>query len=347
MQLLETLYSIASNIQIEPAVFFVGHHNYEGTVPKDNVIKQLQRLPQRIQEKYLNSHLQHLIYGIYFSGSLVKETTHVVKTDYNDEFVKITSEVDWNFYDELHKNNKGKGSFFPNCRVLKQETDSRLVVQMQDIILNIQRDCHLQLAERSAAVGDLVAVSMPPSQFKRGYYTAIGDAVFDLSAPVALVYFNFSPEGAVALMEGLTTRLNEIKIPFVFLVFYNPSSYGGYYSGFLRFHKDSYESVKQVLQTVYKSNQLYFQSQVPIFTKTLAPGLALTEDAEQKFQSFENLGLNRCTIVAKALLEAHKNGDKSPEARMKYILQYFDRFRIDLERPYLNPNSEDIYTPLD
>jgi hypothetical protein len=79
----------------------------------------------------------------------------------------------------------------------------------------------------------------------------------------------------------------------------------------------------------------------------LAPGLGLAEKPEQEFLFPEGFGLNRCQIVANALLEAHKNGDQSKEARMKYILKHFEHFKIDLERPYLNPNSEDIYTPLD
>jgi hypothetical protein len=137
------------------------------------------------------------------------------------------------------------------------------------------------------------------------------------------------------------------KYPSALEVLYNPSNYGRYDSGILRFDKDSYELVRQVLQTVYAENKLHFQTKVPLFTKILAPGLALAEEPEHKFTPQETFGMNRCQIVANALLEAHKNGDESPEARMKSILKHFNLLGIDLERPYLNPNSEDIYTPLD
>jgi hypothetical protein len=50
------------------------------------------------------------------------------------------------------------------------------------------------------------------------------------------------------------------------------------------------------------------------------------------------VGENRCEIVADALLEAHQNSDESQHARMHYIIQYFERFGLDVERSYLNPN---------
>jgi len=58
-------------------------------------------------------------------------------------------------------------------------------------------------------------------------------------------------------------------------------------------------------------------------------------------------GMNRCRIVANGLLEAWHNGDDSPEGRMNAILQQISLFATDLQRPYLNANSEDVYTLLD
>jgi hypothetical protein len=56
--------------------------------------------------------------------------------------------------------------------------------------------------------------------------------------------------------------------------------------------------------------------------------------------------MNRCQIVANALLEAWNKGKNAVEERMKTINQHFQRHSIDLQRPYLNPTSEDIYSPL-
>lgn len=75
----------------------------------------------------------------------------------------------------------------------------------------------------------------------------------------------------------------------------------------------------------------------------LAPGLGLAEEPNQKFAVQESFGINRCQIVANGLLEAWQQGDDSPKVRMQTILGQFSRLGIDLQRPYVNANSEDIY----
>ncbi|NEO66883.1 MAG: hypothetical protein F6J98_43590, partial [Moorea sp. SIO4G2] len=189
--------------------------------------------------------MKGLLIGIYFDGSLAQ------KSDYFD-FENNIYEIDWEFYEQLDKNNTGKGSFYPGFRVLRQETDGSLAVEHLGVTVNIQRDRHLQLADQSVAVGDLVAIWMPPSQLKPGFYTAVGDAFidFDFSTPAVVVYFNFTYEGAIAAMQGLTSRLNAIKIPFSLMVLYNPSNYGFYRSGMLRFERKNYQLVRQVLRTI-------------------------------------------------------------------------------------------------
>ena len=164
---------------------------------------------------------------------------------------------------------------------------------------------------------------------------------------IARIYFNLSPEGAVAVMKNLTRQLNEIKIPFTFKVLYNPFDYGRYDSGVLYFERSNYEAVRQVLTSVYAENKLHFQIDIPLFTKLLAPGLALAEEPNQKFATVESFGMNRCQIVANGLLEARQKGDESPENRMAFIRQHFSLLGIDLKHPYLNANSKDLYTELD
>jgi hypothetical protein len=56
--------------------------------------------------------------------------------------------------------------------------------------------------------------------------------------------------------------------------------------------------------------------------------------------------MNRCQLIANGLLEAWQNGDNSPDGRMQAILQQFSLFGIDINRAYLNANSDDNYTPL-
>ncbi|MEH2362416.1 T3SS effector HopA1 family protein [Nostoc sp.] len=347
MQVIEILEEIVNYIQINPENFLINHHNHQLPELDSDLIIQLKKLPQEIQDKYFNSLLQEFIHNIYYDGSFVRKRNQFINTNYQIGLENKSFEVDWEFCERLHSNNKGKGSFHPNFRVVKEEVDGSLAVEYFGIIVHIERESHLRLQDRSATVGDIVAVSMPSNQLKLGYYTAIGDAVSLSDGLRVFIYFNFNPEGAVAFMKGLTTQLNTMQVFFTFLVDYNPDNYGRYYSGLVSFYSNDYKLAIQVIKSLYEENQSQFQHQVPIFNKVLAPGISLAEKPEFEFNFMENFGMNRCQIVANALLEAHKNGDESKEARMKYILQHFDYFKIDLERPYLNPDSEDIYTPLD
>jgi hypothetical protein len=147
-------------------------------------------------------------------------------------------------------------------------------------------------------------------------------------------------------MGSLTRQLNDIQIPFTFKVLYNPADYGRYDSGVLYFEKSNYEAVRQVLETVYVETRVHFYTEVPLFTKLLAPGLGLAEEPDRKFAPQESFGMNRCQIVANGLLEAWHKGDDSPESWINSILQHFSLLGIDWQRSYLNANSEDIYKQL-
>ena len=91
----------------------------------------------------------------------------------------------------------------------------------------------------------------------------------------------------------------------------------------------------------------YFETEVPLFTKILAPGLGLAEEPNQKFAKQESFGQNRCQIVAKSLLEARQTGNNSPKERMAAIMHNFSLSGVDLQHPYINADSEDIYTSLE
>ena len=51
--------------------------------------------------------------------------------------------------------------------------------------------------------------------------------------------------------------------------------------------------------------------------------------------------------MTNGLLVARQKGDESLQGRMVEIRQQFSLMGIELQHPYLNPKSHDIYTPLD
>ncbi|HYX14561.1 MAG TPA: T3SS effector HopA1 family protein [Nostoc sp.] len=355
-QVLDTLQNIVSNVQIQPN-FYISHPDYKPLKLPAEVVKRFQGIPLNLQSKYLNLQLQRFLYGIYYNGSL----RTVLTLDANSTNLSLYQNLENNtllgvnieFIQLLHESNAGEGYFSPGWYVLRQESDGRLAVKKDGLTLHIERDRHLQLADRSATVGNLVSIRLPRNLVQNGFYVAVSNVGAvnpgnpDSHSGVVRIYFNFSPPGAVAIMRTITQQLNEIKVPFVFKVLYNPSDYGRYDSGVLYFERNNYEAVRQVIQIIYAENRSHFRMEVPLFTKVLAPGLALAEEPDCKFSAQESFGMNRCQIVALGLLEAWQKGDFSPEGRMGSILKHFLILGINLQRSYLNSNSEDIYRPLD
>lgn len=349
-QVLDSLQDIANNVQIQ-SNFCISHPTYKPLQLPTEVVSRFQRIPLDLQNKYLSLQLQSFLYGIYYNGSMrtalaLDASSDSLALHQNLENNTLLG-VDLNFYDRLHKSNNGEGYFDPGWSVLRQESDGSLAVTKGGLTLHIERDRHLQPDEQSVTVGDSVSIRMPRNLVQNGFYMAVSNAGPDTHPHIVRVYFNLSPEGAVAVMERLTRQLNEITIPFTFKVLYNPSDYERYDSGVLYFERNNYEAVRQVLTSVYAEERSHFRTEVPLFTKLLAPGLGLAEEPDFKFATQESFGMNRCQIIANGLLEARATGDESTECRMALIHKHFSLLEIDWQRAYLNANYDDIYTPLE
>lgn len=349
-RVLDSLQDIANKVQIR-SNFGISHPDYKTLEFPTELVSRFQRIPLDLRNKYLNLQLQNFLYSIYYNGSM--QTALALDASSTDRTMNQSLEnnsflgVDLEFYDRLHKSNSGEGYFDPGWSVLRQESDGSLAAIKAGLTLHIERNRHLQPAEQSAVVSDSVSIRMPRNLVQNGFYMAVSNIGPDTHPHTVRVYFNLSPEGAVAVMATLTRQLNEIKIPFTFKVLYNPSDYGRYDSGVLYFERSNYEAVQQVLTSVYAEARSHFRLEVPLFTKLLAPGLSLAEEPDSKFATQESFGMNRCQIVANGLLEARQKSDDSPEGRMTYIRQHFSLLGINLKHPYLNANSQDIYRALD
>ncbi|MDZ7966084.1 MAG: T3SS effector HopA1 family protein [Nostoc sp. DedSLP03] len=349
-QLLDVLQDIVQKIEIK-SDFSIHHPDYKPLELPSDAVERFQKMPTQMQQKYLSLQLRSFLYGIYYNGSM--QSTLALDGERNGLPLDLENNtvlgVDVGFYKRLHESNFGEGYFDPGWSVLREERDGSLAVTKGGLRLHIERNKHLQAVEQAAIVGDYVAIRMPKNRVQKGFYMAVGNAGFSRIEDVKIqpvtvrIYINVTPEGAVALMGSLTQGLNELAIPFSFKVLYNPKEYQRYDSGVLYFDKRDYEVVKQVLKTIYQEHKLHFKSEIPLFTKQLALGLGLAEEPDQKFAVQESFGMNRCQIVANGLLEAWYQGDESIEERIQSILGQFSCLEIDLQRPYLNANSEDIY----
>ncbi|HAA30155.1 MAG TPA: hypothetical protein DCE56_23825 [Cyanobacteria bacterium UBA8553] len=343
------LQDIVSKVQIQSNLC-VSHPDYKPLELPESAVERFQQLPWELQLKYLSLQLRSFLYGIYYNGSLkaalapdADATNWALHQNLeHNTFLR----VDLGFYKRLHESNSGRGYFSPDWQVLWHESDRSWVVTKDDLTLYVDCDRYLQPTDQAAPVCDSIAIRMPRNLVQIGFYVAVGNAGPQGHHDIVRVYFNLSAEGAVALMGSLSQQLNAIAVPFSFKALYNPLDYGRYNSAILCFKKTHYKIIWSVLKTIYAENQHYFQKQVPLFTKWIAPGLAIAEEPDRKFADMESFGMNRCQIVANGLLEAWQQGDQSPEGRMASIFQHFSLLGIKLQRPYLNANSQDIYMTL-
>jgi hypothetical protein len=353
-RLIATLQEIGSQVEIQNN-FSICHPSYKSLRLPSNLVTRLQQLPLNLQHRFLSSQLCTFLYGIYYNGFLrtvLALDADPVETTVQDLENNTYLGVDLSFYDRLHEHNSGKGFFDPGWQILYEEKDGSLAVRKGELTLHIDRIRHLGKPERYASVGALVAVKIPPNLVQNGFYMAVGNAGRDLHMPfdqdrLVRVYFNLNAEGAVAVMGSLTQQLNGSDIPFSFKALYNPSDYGRFDSAVLYFRKSRYALVRTILQSVYTEHQCQFGVDVPLFTKQLAPGLALAEEPDRKFAAQESFGLNRCQIVANGLLDAWKQGNETKENPITSIFRNFADQGIDVFHPYLNPGSNDIYVTLD
>ncbi|BAZ42602.1 hypothetical protein NIES4101_85710 [Calothrix sp. NIES-4101] len=349
-RLLDVLEDIISNLEIHPD-FSIRHPNYKPLELPRDVVERFQKLPEQMQQKYMSLQLRSFLYGIYYNGYL--QNILAPNADENRLLLDLENNtflgVNLAFYQQLHESNSGEGYFDPGWAVIKEEEDGYLVVKKGALRLHIYPDKHLQSTQKSATVGEMVAIRLPKNVVQNGFYMAVGNAGIhshnDLEEQEQLtrIYFNFTPTGAVEVMRGLTQQLNAIALPFTFKVLYNPGDYKRYDAGVLYFDKKNYPAVRKVLELVYQENKSHFVSEIPLFTKQLAPGLGLAEEPDQKFGTQESFGMNRCQIVANGLLESWYQGNNSTVGKMKAILGEFSKLGINIQQPYLNADSEEIY----
>ncbi|MTJ47573.1 T3SS effector HopA1 family protein [Dolichospermum sp. UHCC 0259] len=347
-QLLDVLQDIVHKIEIS-SNFSISHPDYKPLELPIEVVERFQQMPAEMQQKYLSLQLRSFLYGIYYNGSM--QSALALDGEGNGLPLDLENNtilgIDVGFYEQLHESNCGEGYFDHGWSVIKEEIDGSLVVTKGGLKIHIQREKHLQCDQKNAVVGEVVAIRLPKNLLQNGFYMAVGNQGLnhEISSQqiTVRIYFNLIPEATNSVMRNLTKKLNELAIPFSFKVLYNPKDYGRHDSGVLYFDKNDYDLVKEVLQVVYAENKLSFQPEVPLFSLQLAPGLGLAEEPNQKFAQKESFGMNRCQIVANGLLKAWYQGDNSPAERMELILESFSILGIDVQRTYLNANSEDIY----
>lgn len=292
------------------------------------------QLPPDMQRSYLRLQLRNVIYDLYFCGRQL--TDQPAATDLRNS---VQAGVDVEFFEQLSAANTGQG-YFDAGWIVAQIDETTALVQRNGLILRLERDRHLLPSQRYPAVGDAVAVWMPPHRMDASFYTVLGDrGPISPDLPALQVYFNLSPAGAIALMRVLIPALNTAVLPFALSLLHDPADYDRRDSAILRICQADWDAAAPALQQAYKTVRSHLRRAVPLFTKALAPGVGLAEEPiDGACNEAIEFGLHRAQLVADVLLES-----ADPTRRLEAIARQFQQAGLLLHKPYLNPGAGDRY----
>ncbi len=189
-----------------------------------------------------------------------------------------------------------------------------------------------------------VSVFLPreSATMQPGFHFVFGEAVADQGDELDLVrlYWNVTADGAPVLTNALTTALNRFAVPFRFKTLSHRAAYGRTDSAVLYVSRRYFRiAAELVVEAVLPALAGVLGSGTPLFSKRLAPGVGLAEDP----RSGESFGMSRCRLLAEAVWHAGARGVHDHEARLRFVVKYFQKRGCDLKQPYLNPGSVDRY----
>jgi hypothetical protein len=318
----------------------IGHPDYPPLELSSVEIARFQQMPPQLQQKYAIVRIQNYLHDLYFSHSLPSlHKLAGLETQSAPTKNNTVNGIDVNFYQQLQQRNPSRGYFEQNWQIVAEADAGELVVVKDGLHLHIDPHYHLPPDLTGTTIGDLVPIYLPPDLVGQDTYIVVGNSGIPDRSPSVQLYFNFTPAAALEIAPKLTHNLNQLELPFQLAILHNPLLFDRYDAATLTLPQAAYAAVQPFLHQLYQDYQAEFSPAVPIFTKQLAPGLAI---AETPLVS-GNFGLQRCGLLAAGLLTAMAQNQTSPVDRLKMIRQELTTAGIDPLQPYLNPGQSDGY----
>ena len=333
----KTLAELVEKIQIDRD-FGISHPDYPSSATPPETISRLQQMTPQLQRKYLIIQLQNYLDEIYFSHSLIsyKELEAAAQASVPARS-NIINGVDVDFYRQLQQHNPSHGYLDPDWQVVATAADEFVVVK-DGLHLHIDPVQHLQPDFRQADIGAVVPIYLPPDLMGQDTYIMVGNCGSPDRSPSVQVYFNFTPDAAVAIAQKLAQALDKLDLPFQFAILHNPELFHRYDGGILSLSQASYIKIQPILANIYQAHQAEFAAEVPLLTQWLAPGLAIAKDPGTSV----TFGLQRCGLIAAGLVAAMEQGKTSAADKLKIVQQEFSNAGIDWLHPYFNLDTTTI-----
>ena len=182
-------------------------------------------------------------------------------------------------------------------------------------------------------------------QEQAGFFYVHSATLPDIWEPSALLrlYWNLTAEGAPQAVGRLADRLDRFRIPFQLKTLSAPEAYARRADGTVLFFQRRHYSIvaRLSLDVLADLDRSHHRPETPLFTRRLAPGLALAENPGGSF------GLHRCQALAEALWNAHHQGQSGTVGgQLTEVRRHLARRGIDLDTPHLNPKSAGNHLPI-
>jgi hypothetical protein len=242
------------------------------------------------------------------------------------------------FVDGLSEANRGAG-YVEGGWELAGGGESPLVIQRGGLALVVDDDGAPGAGSRGASV-----TRRMPNELRfasPGFYLAMGNELLSAQEhePFVRWYWHLRPEGAARLVDAVTTTLNDERLPFRLKLVNDPSRYARCDAAVLYTARDDLRRLGTILESIHGDLAAYVEDDVPAFTKPLADGLAVAEGPPNG----ASFGEHRCGLLADGIVRAFEAKRRALDERLAAVRERFAREGISLERPFLNPGSEDVF----
>ena len=227
------------------------------------------------------------------------------------------------------------------------EPDGTLVVRRQrDDLLVWARADQFRSGGGAPETGRVgrVRVGKELREMLQGYYAVFGDADRGQDeehepSDIVRFYWHLTAEGALPWIRALTGRFNAAGVAFHAKVLTDPASYVRADAGVLYVERRDVARAMDLLPDLHVCARPGLRSTTPMFTKRLAPGLAVAEDPGDG----RSFGQHRCQLIAEALVRAFEAAAVGFDSRWQAVVDRFADEGLSVVRPWLNMQSRDGY----
>jgi hypothetical protein len=168
---------------------------------------------------------------------------------------------------------------------------------------------------------------------------ALGDADDDPDAKTTRWYWHICIAGAVPLVASITECFNRSAVPFRVKVLDVPSAFCRTDAAVLYVPRKHVREALPLISEVWRDCRKYLNTAVSAFVKPMAPGLGVAEDPGLPI----SFGQHASRLVAAALATKVVTTYGSPLKRLRAMREHMRANKFDVERPFLDHGSADIY----